>query len=457
MRHSFFIVFGGLLLAATALAHSAAADEPTGEEGFLVLFDGKSLAGWHKNPQRIGHGTGGTWNVEDGAICGQQDPPGSGNGGILLSDRKFADFELRLEMKPDWGVDSGVFLRCTPQGQCYQMMVDYHDAGNVGHIYGEGTGGFNNRPFLIDGKYDERRNLLGLTTRPSGLKVPPAYSCSPEQFVKAWKINDWNEARLRVEGQPPRITTWINGLKITEFDGASYDGPGYDKQRVGQVLGREGRPAGRRPKILSSRETVTMKRHAYLAIAAMAALGVTALAVAEDKEKKFKATCPVSGGPAKEASSLDYLGKKVYFCCNNCPKAFAKDPAKFATKANAQLLETGHIVQVACPLTGRPINPEAVAEVGPVKVAICCNGCKGKVEAADAATKLTLVFAKLDKGFTLQTACPVSGKPIKADKFVEYKGKKVYFCCPGCPGAFEKNPEKYLSKLPQFQTKEEKE
>src|SRR5688572_4864972 len=68
---------------------SARADEA---EGWTTLFDGESLAGWHKNPEKIGHGTGGDWKVEDGAIAGEQDPPGSGNGGILLTDRKFADF-----------------------------------------------------------------------------------------------------------------------------------------------------------------------------------------------------------------------------------------------------------------------------------------------------------------------------------------------------------------------------
>ena len=35
------------------------------EEGFTSLFDGQTLKGWHKNPQRIGHGTGGVWQVED--------------------------------------------------------------------------------------------------------------------------------------------------------------------------------------------------------------------------------------------------------------------------------------------------------------------------------------------------------------------------------------------------------
>ncbi|MFT4550546.1 MAG: hypothetical protein ACI9MB_004523, partial [Verrucomicrobiales bacterium] len=102
----------------------------------MSLFDGKTLKGCHKNPNKIGHGTGGIWLAEDGTITGAQDPPGSGNGGILLTDEKFGDFELRLEIKPDWGVCSGLFLRSNDGGQCLQMMVDYHDGGNVGHIYG---------------------------------------------------------------------------------------------------------------------------------------------------------------------------------------------------------------------------------------------------------------------------------------------------------------------------------
>lgn len=51
-----------------------------------------------------------------------------------------------------------------------------------------------------------------------------------------------------------------------------------------------------------------------------------------------------------------------------------------------------------------------------------------------------------------QKTCPVmEGNPINKNIFVEYKGKKVYFCCKGCPDTFKANPEKYVSKLPQFQ------
>ena len=50
-----------------------------------------------------------------------------------------------------------------------------------------------------------------------------------------------------------------------------------------------------------------------------------------------------------------------------------------------------------------------------------------------------------------QTMCPVmDGNKIDKNVFVEYKGKKVYFCCADCKGKFLAEPEKYLAKLPQF-------
>ena len=52
---------------------------------------------------------------------------------------------------------------------------------------------------------------------------------------------------------------------------------------------------------------------------------------------------------------------------------------------------------------------------------------------------------------TEQETCPImEGNPINKNIFVEYEGKKVYFCCKGCPEKFLANPEKYVAKLPQF-------
>jgi len=44
--------------------------------------------------------------------------------------------------------------------------------------------------------------------------------------------------------------------------------------------------------------------------------------------------------------------------------------------------------------------------------------------------------------------CPVKGEEIDADApTVEYNGKLIGFCCPGCDSKFQKNPESYLKNL----------
>jgi hypothetical protein len=59
--------------------------------------------------------------VENGAIVGSQDIPG--NGGILLTDEQFGDFEVVLEMNNDFGPDSGLFLRSAEDGTSYQAAI----------------------------------------------------------------------------------------------------------------------------------------------------------------------------------------------------------------------------------------------------------------------------------------------------------------------------------------------
>ena len=140
-------------------------------------------------------------------------------------------------------------------------------------------------------------------------------------------------------------------------------------------------------------------------LTAVLAVGLAAFA-AEEKAKEFKATCPVSGAAAKQDKTAAYKDGKVYFCCENCPKAFAKDTAKYATKANHQLAATGQTTQAKCPLSGGKLNPEANVEVGGVKVGFCCNDCKGKVAAAKGDAQAELVFsdAAFAKGFEVKKA-----------------------------------------------------
>lgn len=215
------------------------------EQDWKSLFDGKSIAGWHKPTRKNTHGTGGHWTVENGVLVGEQDPPDSGNGGIFLTDEKFSDFELELEMNPDWGPDTGVFFRCTEAGEGWQMYVDYHDNGNVGHLRGEMPGAFAIKPFQIFGKLDAQQRLQSFSTGPDPRArkwLPGVYqsTCTPEEWVRCWRVGEWNRARIRCVGKYPVITTWLNGQQICVFDGAKSTLPEYDKEKVLGLLGAEG-------------------------------------------------------------------------------------------------------------------------------------------------------------------------------------------------------------------------
>ena len=203
-----------LVIWATLAAAPAGAEGRKGrpaEKGFVPIFDGTTLTGWHVSGQSghsaaSKHKSGGRWVVEDGAIVGSQDVPG--NGGLLITDRAYGSFEVALEMRNDFGPDSGLFLRSTEKGQAYQAMIDYHAGGNLMGVYGEGlSGGIHVRNF----------DFLDEVTRIRPHKAPFPLPVSPRRWPGFWKHGEWNELRARIEGNPPKITTWIKGVKFMEW------------------------------------------------------------------------------------------------------------------------------------------------------------------------------------------------------------------------------------------------
>jgi len=97
-RHAAFAL---LVVSAAALPilAPAADDKKSPEEGFVSLFDGKTLSGWN--------GAKDAYKVEGGAIVCVQ-----GTAGNLLTDREFADFVLRFEFKLTAGANNGLGIRC---------------------------------------------------------------------------------------------------------------------------------------------------------------------------------------------------------------------------------------------------------------------------------------------------------------------------------------------------------
>lgn len=199
-----------------SLALILAGTAPGQDNGeWITLFDGKSLRGWHVSAKSghsstSGNQSAGRWAVEDGAITGTQDPPG--NGGIILSDAAFGDFEVIVEMNNDFGPDSGLFLRSSEEGVAYQAMIDYHAGGNLMGVYGEGLGG---KPALSNFNFGDTVSEVVPNTS-ADLKVP--FPMDPAAWPAFWQHGKWNELRARiVGGDKPTITTWINGVKFMEW------------------------------------------------------------------------------------------------------------------------------------------------------------------------------------------------------------------------------------------------
>ncbi len=111
----------------------------------------------------------------------------------------------------------------------------------------------------------------------------------------------------------------------------------------------------------------------------MAVLAVTLYAADEIKLDGIKCVMNPKAA-AKAEKSVDYKGGKVFFCCDNCPKGFAKkieDGDKLVVaKGNVPASLDSHAKQAKCVFTGGPLKTELT--VAGAKVQFCCDNCKGK-------------------------------------------------------------------------------
>jgi YHS domain-containing protein len=73
---------------------------------------------------------------------------------------------------------------------------------------------------------------------------------------------------------------------------------------------------------------------------ALAAIGLLAGCgddgTAQAPKGNAQTVCPVMGGKINKQFFADYQGKRVYFCCEDCPETFKKDPAKYIKQLEDQ-------------------------------------------------------------------------------------------------------------------------
>lgn len=86
-----------------------------------------------------------------------------------------------------------------------------------------------------------------------------------------------------------------------------------------------------------------------------------------------------------------------------------------------------------------------VVAIAMLATAVVLSGC-GEQEPQEATPTPAAETAAQEQPITQET-CPVMGGEIDKDIYVDYQGRRIYFCCPGCPEEFQKDPEKYIEKL----------
>lgn len=142
-------------------------------EGFVPLFNGKDLAGWHIMGTKA-------WIVENGVlVC-----TGKG-GGWLRSAEQYEDFVLRLEYNISKGGNSGIFIRASDRGNPAYTGMEVQ---------------------ILDSH--KRRPTTSTAGAIYGAVAPSKEASKP--------AGEWNEVEITCKG--PIVIVVLNGEKIVEVN-----------------------------------------------------------------------------------------------------------------------------------------------------------------------------------------------------------------------------------------------
>jgi len=128
-----YILLGILTCGIVAAQTTNTLTQQEQKEGYRLLFDGKSLKGW-KGDMKL-------WSVRGGAIVGSTEGNKIPHNSFLISEEKFSDFILRLDVKLR-NHNSGVQFRSEelPDWVVRGYQADAAEGAWWGSLYGEKTG-----------------------------------------------------------------------------------------------------------------------------------------------------------------------------------------------------------------------------------------------------------------------------------------------------------------------------
>lgn len=173
----------------------------SGRDGFVQIFDGKTLQGWEGDPVY--------WSVENGSLVGTVTPETilKRNTFIIWRGGLTADFELKVDYRITAGGNSGINYRSEEIPDLPFALKGYQadiDGGNkyTGQNYEE-----RGRTFLAM----RGQNVVLENGKKPIVTSPIANSDSLKNLIRK---DDWNEVHLIVKGN--KMQHYINGTLMSE-------------------------------------------------------------------------------------------------------------------------------------------------------------------------------------------------------------------------------------------------
>ena len=163
-------------------------------QGWQLLFDGKSLEGWHGYRKSKAEG----WVVKDGELTCLQE--GKLQRGDLVTNQIFSDFELVFDWKIAPGHNSGLIYRCTEDnGASYESGPEYQLIDDVGYP-----------EKLSPGQY-------------SGAN----YDMDPPVGGKLVRADTYNHSKIVISNN--KVEHWLNGVKVAAYE---FHSPSWNEHKA---------------------------------------------------------------------------------------------------------------------------------------------------------------------------------------------------------------------------------
>ena len=180
-------------------------ERPSDGDGFVSLFDGATLDGWHAVPKESAP----DWTVREGVIVGEGsvDRPSY----LVWKDAHLADFELALRYRLPGKGNTGINIRSRPDLTGKRSFESYHaDIGHVGigpHILGAWDFHFSERKEYPCPR--GTRLTIDSEGKPHSSTIEGAFT------VADIRQRQWNDVRIVARGN--HFEFFVNGKPASTF------------------------------------------------------------------------------------------------------------------------------------------------------------------------------------------------------------------------------------------------